>query len=117
MIDLKLTAAHDIEITNGDAVLADESVQVAQHCKIRLLFWQGEWILDYTKGVAYLGGIYSRSVSQELKDQILKDAIVNTPGVKSLIDYAFGMDYAAHTALVTFEASTIYGDVIVEVRT
>jgi hypothetical protein len=116
-IDLKLTDGHDLDIVDGDAVLVEAETQSAQHCKIRLLTWRPEWILDYTLGVPYIDGIYSRSKSQEFKDQKIKDTIRNTPGVKEILEYTFGMDYENLTASIEFSATTEDGDIIVEVKT
>ena len=116
--DLKLgTATHDLEIVNGDLQLVTESEEVAQSVKIRLLFWKGEWILDYSKGVEYINGIYDLGKSQEYKDQQFKKAILGTKHMKQIIDYVFGVDSANQTASVEFEATTEYGDVVVEIIT
>ena len=117
-IDLKLdTSTHDLEISGGDFVLVEEDAEVAQHIKIRLLFWQSEWILDYTLGVPYIDGIYSTSKSQEFKDQVIKDAILGTQHVKEILDYSFGVDRASHGAQITFVATSAFGDIRSEIVT
>ena len=117
-IDLKLdTATHDVVIENGDLLLIDEAEEVAQSAKIRVLTWQGEWILDYTRGVPWLDKIFSVSVSDTEKKQIIRKEIINTLGFKDLINIDLGMDYSAHGAQITFSGTTIYGDIIVEIIT
>lgn len=116
--DLALnTTTHDLIIDNGDLSLVTDSDEVAQSVKIRLLFWQGEWILDYTMGVAYINGIYSISVSQEQKNQIIKNAILGTEHIKQIIQYSFGVDLGTQTADIEFIATDEWGDVVVEIRT
>jgi len=115
--DLKLTSAHDLQILNGDLVLATESEEVAQHIKTRLLFWQGEWILDFYKGVQWLDRIFTVHTSQEKRDKLIKDVITGTPGVLALTSFVFDMNIPNHSAVITFEATTIYGEIYQEIRT
>ena len=116
--DLKLDGStHDLVIENGDLQFVEETEEVAQRVKIRLLFWYGEWILNYNKGVKYIDGIYSISKSQEFKDQEIKRAILGTPGIQELIDYSFGVDTTNQTASIEFEATSVYGDIVVEIVT
>ena len=116
-VDLKLNDSHDLTIENGDLVLATEDTEVAQHIKTRLLFWQGEWILSFPMGLDWLDSIFTVHTSQEKRDKLIKDVITGTPGVKELINFVFDMDIRAHSAVITFEATTIYGDIIQEIRT
>jgi hypothetical protein len=116
--DIKLgDTSHDLEIVNGDLQLIIEEEEVKQAVKIRLLFWRGEWILDYTIGVAYINGIFDNLKSQEFKDQQIKQAILGTPHIRQLIDYKYGVDSNTQTAAIEFTATTDYGDVVVEIGT
>ena len=117
-VDLKLGASsHDLVILNGDLQLVTEDEEVAQHIKTRLLFWQGEWILDFFEGVQWIDRIFTVHTSQEKRDKILKDVITGTPGVLALIDFVFDMDIPNHSAVITFKATTIYGEIHQEIRT
>lgn len=115
--DIKLDNAYDIAIENGDLVLVDGANEVAQSAGIRLLFIQGEWFFDYTKGVPWLDGMFSMATSYEQKAKILKDVIRNTPGVNRILTFTFGVDPVEHLAQVEFSADTIYGTVNLKVGT
>jgi hypothetical protein len=115
--DLKLDSSHDIVVTSGDLELATESTEVAQSCKIRLLLWQGEWILDFTEGVNWIDDIFDVSTSYEQKNSIIKAAILGAEHVESIIEYEFSMDYVNKGAQIDFTATSEFGDVVVEVLT
>lgn len=117
-IDLILNAStHDVVVESGDLVLATEDTQVAQNVKIRLLTWQGEWLLDVSMGVDYLDQIFSVSTSLDVKRAIIKQAIMATPGVKDIVAFDFGLDHAAGGAQIDFVGTTDYGEITVEVQT
>ncbi len=117
MKDIKLDASGDLEILGGDLTLIDESEQVAQNIKTRLLTIEGEWILDYTRGVPWFDKVFAPSTSIEERNALIKRAILGTKGVKAITKYEFAMDYIERTFYVSFEATTDYGEVFVEVRT
>lgn len=114
--DIKLTAAHDLSITDGDIDLATEGTEVAQSAKIRLLFMESEWVLDFTQGVPWIDVIFSMQYSTAYKELILRDVINQTDGIRNLKEFSFEMDYAARGALVSFSAETDFADILVEVR-
>ncbi len=116
-VDLKLDAAHDLSVEAGDLALVTEDNEVAQHIKTRLLFWQGEWILDFAEGLDWLDRVFTVHTSQEKRDKVIKDVILGTPGVKELISFVFDMDIPNHSAVITFEVTTIYGSIVQEIRT
>ncbi len=116
--DLKLGATtHDLVIESGDLALATENEEVKQHVKIRLMFWQGEWILDFAEGLDWLDGIFTVHTSQEKRDKLIKDVITGTPTVKDLIDFVFDMDTPTHSAKIDWQGTTIFGPIVQEIRT
>lgn len=116
-VDLKLDANHDLVVENGDLQLVTEDEEIAQRIKIRLLFWQGEWILDFSMGLDWLDRIFTVHTSQEKRDKLIKDVILGASGVKSLTSYVFDMDIPNHSVVIAFGATTIYGEIYQEIRT
>jgi hypothetical protein len=114
--DLKLTANHDLSITGGDIDLATEGTEVAQSVKIRLLFVEGEWVLDYTQGVPWIDVIFSMQYSTAYKELTLRDVINTTDGIRNLKEFFFETDPNNRGATVSFTAETDFADIIVEVK-
>lgn len=81
MTDLKLTAAGDIDLTNGRASLVDGDDLIVQRLRINLRFFTGDWFLDLNYGVPYHGRVLIKGVNDADIHQIFQAAIVNTRGV------------------------------------
>jgi len=113
--DLKLTTAHDLSLTSGDIDLVTEGTEVAQSAKIRLLFLQAEWVLDYTMGVPWIDEIFNVQYSREYKELLLRRVVLNTPGIRTIRSFSYQEDPTNRGGQITFEVDTIYADVIVEV--
>ena len=116
-VDLKLNADNDLVILNGDLQLVTEDEEIAQHIKTRLMTWQGEWILDFGMGLDWLDKIFTIHTSQEKRDAAIKKVITDTPGVKEITNYVFDVDIRAHSAVINFSVTTIYGSIVQEIRT
>lgn len=114
--DIKLTAGHDLSITSGDIDLATEGTEVAQSVKIRLLFVESEWLLDYTLGVPWIDVIFSLQYDDTYKGLILRGTILDTDGIRYLKDFEFVVDPNNRGANVSFVAETDYADIVVEVN-
>lgn len=118
MIDLKLdTSTHDLVLEDGDLVLIQDSEEVAQAVKIHLLTQMGEWILDNGVGVQWFDKIFLVSTPQDEKELLVKRAILSVIGVKNIQDFELDIDYATQSMTIDFGATTIYGDVQIEVST
>jgi len=116
-IDLKLNDNYDLAIEDGDLVLVCDGAEVAQSAGIRLLFIQGEWFFDYTKGIPWLDGMFTMATSYEQKQKILKDTIRGTQHVNRILAFTFGIDPVALGATVEFAADTTFGPVTLKVGT
>jgi len=111
-VDLKLSAAHDICIENGDLVLVTDGAEVAQSCKIRLLTVEAEWILDFQIGLPWFDRIMKVSTSLAEKEGLIKNVIRDTEGVRSVVSFELGFDFENHAMSVEHETDTIYGPII-----
>ena len=60
-------------------------------------------------GVPWFNGMFAMEMTLREKENVLKNAILNTFGVNNLINFEFGLDPINKGASVEFEADTIYG--------
>lgn len=88
--DLKLdTLDHDLVFRNGDILTVTEGDQTAQHLKIRLYTYLGEWFLDITIGTPYYEKILGQTTSAQEQANVIRRRILQTEGVKSIISLDF----------------------------
>lgn len=77
-MDLKLEKlTNDIAITSGDVVTIKGLDEAAQRIKDRLLTFRGEWFLNLSFGVDYIGKIMVKNprnsiISAHIRSEILK---------------------------------------------
>ena len=110
MRDFKLSKdTHDLVLGNGDLSFVDEKEEIAQSIKVRLLFIRGEWILDLQLGVQMYDVLFNTRVSKALKEQLIKNIILQTDGVTGVASFNFDVDSTTKKATVTFEVNTVYG--------
>lgn len=113
--DLRLNDNYDLDIVDGDLALVSGGPEVAQSAGIRLLFIQGEWFFDYTKGIPWMDNMFTMVTSYEQKQKILKDTLRGTQGVNRLLTFSFGLDPVTREARVEFSADTVFGPVSLKV--
>lgn len=94
MADLKLDPeTHDLKLESGDFKLTlTESESLQQRLKIKLLTFQGEFYLNTQLGVPWFQRIFTKQISKETVDSILKVQIVSEPEVESLINFSSTID-------------------------
>lgn len=90
-MDLKLEKlTHDLSIVSGDIEIVTGNDEIAQRIRDRLLTFLGEWFLNLSYGVDYIGRILVKNprtnvVSAHLRDEILKSADGKITGFSSTI--------------------------------
>lgn len=107
MTTLKIDSQNDLELVNNDLGVVtgrDEIGQILRH-ELRVFF--GEWFLDESIGVPYYEEIFVKGQDLAQIDAILKEKILNTPGVVELI--AFALDLNGREASLSFTARTTEG--------
>lgn len=114
-IDIELTSAHDMKVTD-DFHLIEDRLEVLQSNKIRLLFIQTEWVFDFTLGIPWLTDMFDVQTPQNLKRKFLVGTIQNTQGTRALKAFEFNVDNINRGAYVSFEAETIYGPITQELE-
>jgi len=100
-MDFKLDSNHDLAIENNDLVLIDGVDAVAQDVLIRLQFFLEEWFLDTRLGLPWFQKILGEKPSSSLVSQIIRTAILTTPGMVSIND--FTTEYDGTTRILTVE--------------
>lgn len=101
--------SHDVSVQNLDLAVASGSEGLAQHLKIRLQFFLGEWFLDTTAGIPYFQNIFVKAPVRSEIESIFKQAILTTPAVKELLSFSLGYDEKLRELDVDFRVDTDFG--------
>lgn len=101
----------DLLLENFDLQLVDGQDQIAQNLAIRLRFILGEWFLDTTAGVPYYDDFFIKAPNQIRIESVLKEEILDTPGVDQILSFTSNFDAQRRVYSVTFSVSTIQGDI------
>ena len=105
MSDIKLnTNTGDLESVNGDLVLAAGADAIAQHIKVRLRMFEGEWFLDPRQGLPYFRKILQKTPDVSSIGGIFRRAILDTPGVTSLSSFSVELNRQTRALSLNFVA-------------
>lgn len=111
-MNILLDNNHDLDLTNNRISLASGIDAVADHLKIRLSFFSGEWFLDVRQGMPYLRELYVKNPNVDLLQSIFRRAILDTPGVDSVDSLTLDIDTRTREATVRFGVTLNTGDVL-----
>jgi hypothetical protein len=115
--DIKLDDTGDLALESGDLVLvggttdAENIAAIAQHVRIRVLTFLGEWFLDESRGVPYRERIFRKGARPGLVQSLLRRAIEQTPGVRAVTEFSLEIDRRARSARATWRASSDVGEI------
>lgn len=99
----------DYSFGNGSAnFLVDSPDAVAQLVLTRLKLWTGEWFLDTTEGTPYKTQVLGKGTNAT-RDIAIQERILDTQGVKGIVDYASIVDPSTRAFTVAATIDTIYG--------
>ncbi len=115
MADLKLTTLDDIDFSTEDLEVLDGINAIAQHIRIRLRFFLGEWFLDTRVGVPYYRQILIKGANENIVRETLRRVISETPGVASIEEFSFTFGDAERQArklVVNFLVKTDTGETL-----
>ena len=111
-MDLSLDIDGDLLINDtGDLVLIEGVDATAQHLKISLRFFQGEWFLDLRIGFPYFEEVLRKSPNLNVVRSLFRDAILETEKVVSVSDLTLDYDGTTRGLAVSFRAQTTEGPV------
>lgn len=86
---------------------------IAQHVKIRLRFFRGEWSLDTREGTPYWEQILVRGASEAAISEVFRRVVAETPGIASVRQVGLSIDRQTRTLTVArLEAVTTDGELI-----
>ena len=111
----------DIQLNNlnNDIDLSSDSLRIVSGCKairqnimIRLKFFLGEGVLDTRIGIPYFESILGKQENTSVISTMLKDAILTTAGVESILSFDLVVNRKTRISEVSFEASVSDGDII-----
>lgn len=86
MANLLLTLAGDLDFSSGGLQIVEGADEIAQKLFTRLQFFLGEWFLDRRQGIPYYEKILIKNPDLVIIQSIFREAILETPGVTSLLD-------------------------------
>jgi len=81
---------------------------VAQAVKTRMLLWLGEWFLDTRDGTDWNNSVLGK-YTEATRDAVIRERILDTPGVNSILTYSSNFDGNTRRFNVTVAIDTIYG--------
>jgi hypothetical protein len=106
------TSTHDIVFVNGELTTVSDLDAIAQHVKIRLLFFKGEWELNLDEGVPYWTDVLVVGPDLRAIESLLRQVVLGTPGISSIVSFSIDHDRSARTLSLVFEAITTDGLVL-----
>lgn len=97
--DLTLTA--DVNPAGTDSVI--------QFVTQRLKLYLGEWFMNTSDGLPWYQQILVANADKSVVDGLLRDCILGTPGVTTLLSYTSHQDLGKRTMTVSFSILTATG--------
>lgn len=111
MLDFMIDSNNKFVFTRGNLSLSsDASAYMAQKLQIKLRMFLGEWYLDTTKGIDYLSSIMGKNVNDlPMIAAELKNAILNTDGVDSLLSFSVSYENVLRKLICSFSVKLTDG--------
>jgi hypothetical protein len=104
----KLDANGDYTLGTGADFHVDTPDAVAQSVLTRLDLYSGEWFLDTTDGTPWRTEVLGK-YTKGTYDTVIRQRILSTPGVNSILEYASSFDGATRSLSISATIDTIYG--------
>ncbi|MEN8406042.1 hypothetical protein [Acinetobacter seifertii] len=89
--------------------LVNSPEAVAQAILTRLKLWLGEWFADTSDGTGWNQSIVGKQ-SKKLYELTLHQRVLETPGVKSIVDFQSSLDPDTRRLTVSMTVNTIFGE-------
>jgi hypothetical protein len=112
MKDLLLDATGDLIIENFDLKLTDETTEVKQRIRRKLLCFRGEWYLDEEIGTPYFPVIGTKDTESIF--QMLRQSVLEVKGVQDIMAFDVEIDATTRSAKVSLEVSTDNGTTVTD---
>lgn len=106
----KLSSDGDYVFGSGkNDFLVNSPEAVAQAILTRLKLWLGEWFADTSDGTGWNQSIVGKQ-SKNLYELTLHQRVLETPGVKSIVDFQSALDPDTRRLTVSMTVNTIFGE-------
>lgn len=106
----KLSSDGDYVFGSGkNDFLVNSPEAVAQAILTRLKLWLGEWFADTSDGTGWNQSIVGKQ-SKNLYELTLHQRVLETPGVKSIVDFQSSLDPDTRRLTVSMTVNTIFGE-------
>ena len=109
----KLDPNGDFTISTGADFYIDSPEAVVQAVKTRLALFLGDWFLDLDDGVPWRTEVLGK-YTQSTYDVVVKQRILATPGIRSILSYSSNMDGESRSLSYDILIDTIYGTVTIQ---
>lgn len=117
MIDLKLNAAGDLEISGLDLAYVTDGEQVVQRCQIRLRTFLGEVPLNTQAGVPWFEDILGvRPLDLNRVEAVLREQILKDKEIQSIESFVLNYTNSTRQFTLDFTCISIYGPLAVTVQ-
>lgn len=112
MSDILLDTNGDIDITtvSNSLSLVTETDAIAQHLRIRLRTFLGEWFLDTRIGMPYFEEFLVKNPNKLVLDARIREAVLETPGIIAVGSINYELVGATRALTITFTATLQSGD-------
>lgn len=106
----KLSSDGDYVFGSGkNDFLVNSPEAVAQAILSRLKLWLGEWFADTSDGTGWNQSIVGKQ-SKNLYELTLHQRVLETPGVKDIVDFQSALDPDTRRLTVSMTVNTIFGE-------
>lgn len=109
MSSFQLDTDGDLDVTGNELTLTEEAEAIRQHLQVKFQLFLGEWFLDEDVGVPWFQEILIKQPSFIVVQEILKNVILDTPGVIAITRFQFDFDSSTREASLSFECLTEEG--------
>lgn len=93
MIDLKLDATGDLELSAAGDISATDSI--VQAVRIRLLWFFGEWRLMPSLGFPYFENLLVKNPNESKLRHLIRETVMSVDGVTDVSEILFNIDKKA----------------------
>lgn len=117
MIDLKLDANGDLDLSGLGPAYVTEGAQVVQRCQIRLRTFFGEVPLNTQAGVPWFEDILGvRPLDLNRVEAVLREEILKDKEIQSIESFAMNYNNSTRNFTLDFSGISIYGPFAVTVQ-
>ena len=104
MIDLKLDARGDLELSAAGDISATDSI--VQAVRIRLLWLFGEWRLGPELGFPYFEQVFVKTPNEAKIRHLIRETVMEVEGVTDVTEITFSIDRRTREATIAVTFTT-----------